>query len=157
MIKFEKIERKSFLLDTRQYMNIPELEAKRIYDDLKMPFREDDFSAGYDFYAPFDIVLDGRQAATKRGQNRMDVLTGILCNFGEFGRKCHLEIYPDKTLARLDGVVFAEGTVIYDAKMFLTGEQIILPLSIVSEGKTRIMAGTKIGTGVIVQHGYVMQ
>lgn len=32
-------------------------EAKKIYDDIKLPLRATKYSAGYDFYAPFDFTL----------------------------------------------------------------------------------------------------
>ena len=32
-------------------------EAKRIYEDIKLPLRATKYSAGYDFYAPFDFTL----------------------------------------------------------------------------------------------------
>ena len=32
-------------------------EAKKIYEDIKLPLRATKYSAGYDFYAPFDFTL----------------------------------------------------------------------------------------------------
>ena len=32
-------------------------EAKKIYEDIKLPWRATKYSAGYDFYAPFDFTL----------------------------------------------------------------------------------------------------
>ena len=56
--KFEKVSRNQFNND---YLNaFPELDLKNIgliYDRLKMPKRATLGSAGYDFYAPFDIEL----------------------------------------------------------------------------------------------------
>ena len=33
-------------------------EAKKIYEDIKLPLRATKYSAGYDFYAPFDFTLN---------------------------------------------------------------------------------------------------
>lgn len=33
-------------------------EAKKIYDDIKLPLRATKYSAGYDFYSPFDFTLN---------------------------------------------------------------------------------------------------
>lgn len=56
--KFEKVSLNQFNND---YLNaFPELDLKNIgliYDRLKMPKRATLGSAGYDFYAPFDIEL----------------------------------------------------------------------------------------------------
>ena len=32
-------------------------ESKKIYEDIKLPLRATKYSAGYDFYAPFDFTL----------------------------------------------------------------------------------------------------
>ena len=32
-------------------------EAKKIYEDIKLPLRATKYSAGYDFYSPFDFTL----------------------------------------------------------------------------------------------------
>lgn len=45
--------------------------AREVYDDIKLPARATAGSAGYDFYAPFDIVL-------KPGET-IKVPTGIRC------------------------------------------------------------------------------
>lgn len=50
--KFEKVSLTQFLKDCS-------LEnAKEIYDSIKLPKRATMGSAGYDFYAPFDIILN---------------------------------------------------------------------------------------------------
>ena len=33
-------------------------EAKKIYEDIKLPLRATKYSAGYDFYSPFDFTLN---------------------------------------------------------------------------------------------------
>lgn len=51
------------------------IDVKTIYDNLKTPKRATTGSAGYDFYAPFDIVL-------KPGET-IKVPTGIRCKMEE--------------------------------------------------------------------------
>ena len=57
--KFEKISQEQFVKD---YLNsFPELSLKNIdliYNRIKLPRRATIGSAGYDFYAPFDIELN---------------------------------------------------------------------------------------------------
>lgn len=70
--KFEKVSSEQF---TKDYLNaFPELSMKNIsliYQRVKMPLRATVGSAGYDFFAPFDIEL-------KPGET-IKVPTGIRC------------------------------------------------------------------------------
>lgn len=55
---FEKVNKINFvtslLLD---FPNFTEEEATKIYEDIALPKRATEFSAGYDFFAPFDFKL----------------------------------------------------------------------------------------------------
>lgn len=51
MNKFEKISRKQFINDVGA--NLSDL-----YDEIKLPKRATKYSAGYDFYAPWTIILE---------------------------------------------------------------------------------------------------
>ena len=74
--KFEKVSRKQFQND---YLNsFPELTLKNIdliYDLVKLPKRATTGSAGYDFYAPFDIELAPGET--------IKVPTGIRCKIAD--------------------------------------------------------------------------
>ena len=52
--KFEKVSLKQYL---ESVDSISVEEATNIYNDIKLPRRATRGSAGYDFYAPFDIIL----------------------------------------------------------------------------------------------------
>ena len=52
--KFEKVSLKHYL---ESVDSISVEEATNIYNDIKLPRRATRGSAGYDFYAPFDIIL----------------------------------------------------------------------------------------------------
>ncbi len=52
--KFEKVSLKQYLESVE---SISVEEATIIYNDIKLPHRATRGSAGYDFYAPFDITL----------------------------------------------------------------------------------------------------
>lgn len=73
---FEKVSLKQFEKD---YLNsFPELDLKNIdliYDLVKLPKRATTMSAGYDFYAPFDIELAPGET--------IKVPTGIRCKMDE--------------------------------------------------------------------------
>ena len=63
--------------------NLNEEEIKKLYDDLKKPARATKGSAGYAFYAPFDITL-------KPGET-IKIPTGIRCYMEE---NYVLKLYP---------------------------------------------------------------
>lgn len=50
--KFEKVSHEQYLMDCEKK------EKDEIYSNIKLPKRATKGSAGYDFYAPFDIVLN---------------------------------------------------------------------------------------------------
>ena len=52
--KFLKVSEENFISSLDDYS----LEdAKKIYEDIKLPLRATKYSAGYDFYSPFDFTL----------------------------------------------------------------------------------------------------
>ena len=57
--KFEKVSFEQFQSGFENEFSVEEL--KQIYDDLPLPKRATVGSAGYDFYAPFDITLEPGQ------------------------------------------------------------------------------------------------
>lgn len=60
MSEFKRVARfevVSFAQFKSSFDNKTEEEIKRLYDDIKIPKRATMGSAGYDFYAPFDMVL----------------------------------------------------------------------------------------------------
>lgn len=60
MIKFYKVSYEQFKKDYLESGCGPfiENEIKEIYDNIKLPKRATKGSAGYDFFAPFDLVFD---------------------------------------------------------------------------------------------------
>lgn len=60
MIKFYKVSYEQFKKDYLESGCGPfvESEIKEIYDNIKLPKRATKGSAGYDFFAPFDLVFD---------------------------------------------------------------------------------------------------
>lgn len=56
--QFEKVSWKQFLNDVKEtFPNMKEEEIKNMYEELLLPQRATKGSAGYDFFAPFDITL----------------------------------------------------------------------------------------------------
>lgn len=60
--KFEKVSFEQFkksVIDISEY-EFPEDVIKEFYDNIKLPERKTTGSAGYDFHAPFDIIITSR-------------------------------------------------------------------------------------------------
>ncbi len=78
--KFEKVSLEQYKKDVKKlYPNkFSDTEIEKIYDNIKLPQRATSGSAGYDFYAPFDISIDHADACI--------IPTGIRCriNYGWF-------------------------------------------------------------------------
>lgn len=82
--RFERVSESQFLADYKDsFPTLSEEEILNIYNGIKMPKRATVGSAGYDFYAPFEISLNPGET--------IKVPTGIRC-FIENGYV--LEIYP---------------------------------------------------------------
>ena len=52
--KFLKVSEENFISSLDGFSKD---ESKKIYEDIKLPLRATKYSAGYDFYAPFDFTL----------------------------------------------------------------------------------------------------
>lgn len=57
MNKFYKVSYEQFKEDMKEF-NQPEEILERWYDEIKLPKRSTSGSAGYDFFAPFAIILE---------------------------------------------------------------------------------------------------
>ena len=55
MAKFLKVSEDNFISSLDVFSKD---EAKKIYEDIKLPLRATKYSAGYDFYSPFDFTLN---------------------------------------------------------------------------------------------------
>ncbi len=81
--RFEKVSFEQFLKDFKDTYPLSDDVIKNIYDKIKLPKRATKGSAGYDFYAPTEIILNPGETAK--------IPTGIRA-FIEDGYV--LEIYP---------------------------------------------------------------
>lgn len=54
MAKFLKVSEENFISSLDGFSKD---ESKKIYEDIKLPLRATKYSAGYDFYSPFDFTL----------------------------------------------------------------------------------------------------
>ncbi len=138
--KFEKVSLGQF----RE--GYPEENAEEVYNALKLPQRATSGSAGYDFFAPFDIEL-------KPGET-IKVPTGIRVKIAEGWL---LSLYPRSGLGfkfrlRLDNTVG-----IIDSDYYFSDNEGHIFAKITNEsndGKTvKIAAGTGFMQGVFTEYG----
>lgn len=76
MIKFEKVSFEQFYKDIMSSTyDITDKEIQDIYNNIKLPKRATKCSAGYDFYAPYDLTIS---------EGAIDKIpTGIRCQMDE--------------------------------------------------------------------------
>ncbi len=55
--KFEKVSKEQFVKDWMKTCGQSREEAEAVYEEIRLPQRATKGSAGYDFYAPCDIIL----------------------------------------------------------------------------------------------------
>jgi dUTP pyrophosphatase len=65
---FKKISYEQWQKDAEKYTNMSPEEIKHSYNLIKIPTRGSEYSAGYDFYLPYDFTLESGQSI---------ILTGI--------------------------------------------------------------------------------
>lgn len=65
---FEKISYEQWIKDAKKNTSLSDEEIKLAYENIKIPTRGSEYSAGYDFYLPYDYKLSSNQSV---------ILTGI--------------------------------------------------------------------------------
>ena len=149
--RFEKVSFEQFLKDIKAsvpyLINAREEEIRQIYEDIRLPQRATEKSAGYDIIAPFDISIPQGQALV--------IPTGLRCEiqagwFLDLTPKSGLGFKTGSRLANTQGIIDAD---YYDAKneghimAKLINESVIGPeLMQLSKGKAFIQ-------GIFIPHG----
>ena len=143
--KFEKVSFKEFKKNVAKLFNgVSDIYLNNIYDCIKIPKRATKFSAGYDFYSPFDFTL--------RPGDTIKVPTGIRCGMNT---DWVLMIYPRSGLGfkykvRLDNTV---GVV--DADYYFSDNEGHIFVKITNEGDqvVRIKQGDAFAQGIFMEYG----
>ena len=99
MNKFEKISENQFFKDFAEYLEDECLDTKdslAVYHSLKLPKRATTGSAGYDIYAPYDIIIPPEQTVKIPTGIRVllddDKFLAIYPRSG-LGFKCKMQLY----------------------------------------------------------------
>ena len=102
--KFYKVSMNRFIEDMS---NFSEEEAKSMYEALKLPKRATQFSAGYDFYAPFDFTLNpGETIKIPTGIRAEMNPTWVLMIFPRSGLGFKYRIQLNNTVGVIDADYF---------------------------------------------------
>ncbi|MCR5324031.1 MAG: dUTP diphosphatase [Lachnospiraceae bacterium] len=144
--KFELVSEKQFIEDSENAFDIDDLQAKEMYDGLKLPKRATVGSAGYDFYSPLDIEIEPGQSILIPTGIRAKMDDGwVLLLFPRSGLGFKYRFQLDNSVGVIDRDYYSaknEGHIM--AKM--TNDS--------REGKTlQIKAGTAFMQGVFVPFG----
>lgn len=85
-MNFEKVSLEQFTKDCKK-LGYETNNIKEIYNSINIPSRATINSAGYDFYSPFDIILNNKESLV--------IPTGIRCKMPE---DIFLSIFPRSSL-----------------------------------------------------------
>ena len=145
--KFHKVSWEQFLEGWQDtFPEVSQEEIRRIYESLKLPRRATAGSAGYDFFAPADIVLEPGQTAK--------IPTGIRA---EMEADWVLKLYPRSGLGFKYRLQLNNTVGIIDSDYFYSDNEGHIFAKITNdsrEGKTvEIPAGTGFMQGIFVEYG----
>ena len=143
--KFEKVSFEEFKKNVIKLFNgVSDVYLNNIFDSIKIPKRATKFSAGYDFYSPFDFTL--------HPGDTIKIPTGIRCGMNT---SWVLMIYPRSGLGfkykvRLDNTV---GVV--DADYYFSDNEGHIFIKITNEGDqvVRIKQGDAFAQGIFMEYG----
>ncbi len=144
--RFEKISRKQFETDLKKANPTVE-NTDEIYDAIKLPKRATSGSAGYDFYAPFDIHLE-------KGKSVL-IPTGIRAKIND---GWVLSIYPRSGLGFKHRVQLDNTVGIIDSDYYNSSNEghIMIKLSCDAHGyeaSADVACGNGFAQGIFTQFG----
>ncbi len=127
----------------------PEKDAESVYDSIKLPRRATSGSAGYDFFAPFDIELKAGETAKIPTGIRVKIEDGwFLSLFPRSGLGFKFRLQLDNTVGIIDSDYFNSDN---EGHIFakITNDS--------KEGKTvNIAAGTGFMQGIFTEFGITL-
>ena len=102
--KFHKVSFEQFSGDwTDAFGGVSADEARAVYDEIRLPARATAGSAGYDFFAPFDIELSPGETITVPTGIRAKIATGwLLSCYPRSGLGFKYRLQLDNTVGIID-------------------------------------------------------
>lgn len=138
--KFEKVSQKQFL------NSCDRTDAEKIYEQIKLPQRATKGSAGYDFYAPYDITLaPGETAKIPTGIRALIEEGWVLKLYPRSGLGFKFRLQLDNTVGIIDSDYSQSDN---------EGHIFIKITNDTNQGKTvEIPAGTGFAQGIFLEYG----
>ena len=101
--RFEKVSYERFVTDWQDTFGRSEEDIRAIYDAIALPVRATSGSAGYDYFAPCDIVLEAGQTLKLPTGIRCYIEQGwMLANFPKSGLGFKYRLQLDNTVGIID-------------------------------------------------------
>ena len=148
-MRFEKVSLDAFAKDMiDRYPNFRIGDVTRAWENITMPKRSTEYSAGYDICTPVDIVIPPHE--------RRVIPTGIKAVFTpEEMNTWHLQMYVRSSVGIKQGVVLTNGTGIIDPDyQFAENDgDMMLALLNTSDRLVKYKAGDRICQAVFAIHG----
>ncbi len=143
--QFEKVSMEQFIKDWNQtFGNRPEQTLNEIYNNIKLPERKTKYSAGHDFYIPYDFrIVPG---------GRVMVPTGIRC---VMNNNYVMQIFPRSSLGIKKGMCISNTIPIIDADYINADNEGHIFISIENRGTETILlnSGESFVQAVFVEYG----
>lgn len=146
--KFEKVSWEQFLKDCTSYRwwGKSERELKELYEKIKLPERATTGSAGYDFFMPYDLIVEEN--------NAYKIPTGIKCKMKLGWVLCE---FPRSGLGFKYGLSMANTVGIIDSDYYNSDNEGHIFIKLVNEGilsnKIEFKAGDSFCQGIFLPFG----
>lgn len=146
---FEKVSFEQFKKDMNDNNYIYSDDyMKEIYDNIKLPARATMYSAGYDFFTPFQFTI--------RSDGTIIIPTGIKCDIGP---GWVLKLYPKSGFGNKYGMYLYDTVAVIDGDYYnnISNEgHIFIKISIREKIYEKIESGTGICQGVFEMYGITL-
>lgn len=150
-MKFKRVSYEAFKkeLDRNGFSWISEEEKRRCWEDIKIPIRSTEFSAGYDISTPIDFFVTPHEGRV--------IPTGLKAVFAPSEAKSfHLALYVRSSIGIRRNVILSHGTGIIDSDYAENPDNegcILLPLYNYGEYRREFHEGERIAQGIFEIHG----
>lgn len=164
--KFEKVSFEQYLEDYIKLFPDTNIESQDVlnqikteFDAIQLPKRTTAGSAGYDFYAPFDFIVNKTFVVSRNvitvGEINGDTIiipTGIRCRIDQ---DWVLQIYPRSSLGFKYQMGFANNVPIIDSDYYYATNEGHIMLKVTNNGNydLSLKAGDRFAQGIFLPYG----
>lgn len=147
---FERISYSVFVDDVRKHYS-ETIKAEKLFDcwnEIKIPQRKTEYSAGYDISTPLDITIPPH--------SKIVVPTGIRAVFApEEMESWHLQMYVRSSVGIKDEVMLSNNTGVIDPDYYIAENEGDMMLALFNTGDNLVQykAGDRLCQAVFVLHG----